>query len=675
MALLAQSWVTLFTPTMAAWAVGICVPMLVCLYVLKLRRRPVRVSTALFWTRAARDIEANIPWRRPRISWLLALHLTIVLLLCAAVGRPALTSGGLPPDELVLVIDRSATMGASDGRPGANGVQRTRMDDARDNALRQLDAAGRAGRPVRATLISFASEARVDAGPTEDLALVSQTLRSLEVDDQPGNLNPALNVLAGLNASTTSDAASRRRVVLIGDGNWRDPEADAPPGMEFLRVGPPPATASNNLGIVACAARRDDADPMHIRVFTRLINADGQPKATVVTLALNGTILEERAVTVPGRAGSMPGQASMTMTMAAPAGGVLTLSLPAGDELASDDIAGVTLLSPNRPTALLIVPDAPRAGAGLENVPAREEASTLLADVLNQLPLASLRRMNLTQWDQQGRPLAGILIFDDVAPSVVPDAPTLSLGGGLPAPGLRMVTSKGTDQKITPRRTRVVSWNRAHAALKELSLDGLVADESRELEDAPGVWDLVLGDRGALIREGVVAGRPHIVVAFGLSQSNWQLQMSFPLFIAQAVESLTRADLASAGLRFTTTQPVELDATGSLVKLTGPRTTESPAIQDGTTAKAALGTLSRAGVYIATGASVPAIVASILDDGVSGLATRDQIMIGGRIFENGKGGGGPQEIWSWLLLGAALLLGAEWFIFARSIRPMGGARL
>lgn len=670
---LAQAWVTMLTPTMAVWAVSICIPLLVCLYVLKLRRRPVRVSTSLFWSRAAVDIEANVPWRRPRLSWLFALHLLIVCLLCAAVGRPALTSGGLPPDELVVVIDRSATMAATDGRTGANGAARTRMDDARDEALRTLDSSARAGRAVRATLISFASEARVDAGPTEDIALVSQTLRSLEVDDQPGNLNSAMNVLAGLNAATTSDTPARRRVVLLGDGNWRDSEADAPPGLEFKRVGPAPGSASENLGIVACAARRDDADPARVRVFARVTNADSQPKATVVTLALNGVTLEERAVTLPARTGTTPGQASITMTTAAPAGGVLTVSLPAGDALASDDIAGVTLLPPNRPTVLLIGPDAQMASAASESVAARSEASALLVDVLNQLPMASLRRMSQTQWGQQGRPLASVLVFDDVAPAVVPDAPTLSLGGGLPAAGLRLVAASA--QNLPSKRTRVVSWNRTHAALKDLSLDGLVADVSRGFEDAGSVSDLAIGDLRPLIREARVAGQPHIVVSFGLSQSNWPLQMSFPLFIAQAIESLTRADLTSAGLKFSTTQPVELDATTTLVKLVGPRTTEAPAIREGTVARASLGTLSRAGVYVATGATVPAIVASVVDDGVSGLATRDQITVGGRVFESGKGAAGPEEIWSWLLIAAALLLGAEWLIFARSIRPMGETRL
>jgi Ca-activated chloride channel family protein len=672
---LAQAWVTMLTPTSAVWAACICVPLLICLYILKLRRRPVRVSTSLFWARAAVDIEANVPWRRPRLSWLFALHLLIVLLLCAAVGRPALTGGGLPPDELVIVIDRSATMAATDAQAGANGGPRTRMDDAKDEAGRLLEAAARAGRTVRATLVSFASEARVDAGPTEDISLVNQTLRALEADDQPGNLNSAMNVLAGLNAATTSDAPSRRRVVLFGDGNWRDSEADAPPGLEFMQVGPKPGTATGNLGIAACAARRDDVDPTRVRVFVRVVNADGQPKATVVTLALNGTTLEQRAVTVAARTGATPGQASITMTSAAPAGGVLTVSLPAGDALASDDIAGVTLLPPNRPTVLIIGPDVQMARAASGVNSAKEEASALLVDVVNQLPTASVRRMSLTQWDQQGRPLAAVLLFDDVAPAVVPDAPTLSLGGGLPSAGLRLVTPLGQDNKAPLKRTRVVSWNRAHPALKDLTLDGLVADVALGFDDANGVADLALGDLGPLIRESRVAGRPHIVVAFGLSQANWALQMSFPLFVAQAIESLTRAELTSAGLRFSTTQPVELDATGTRVKLTGPRTTEAPAMKEGTTARAAMGILSRAGVYVVTGATVPAIVASVLDDGVSGLATRDQITIGGRVFDAGKSAAGPVEVWSWLLLTAALLLGAEWFIFARSIRPESGARL
>ncbi|MBL4809377.1 MAG: BatA domain-containing protein, partial [Phycisphaerales bacterium] len=62
---------------------------LVILYwMLRLRRRPVRVSSTLLWKRAIRDVEGNIPWQMIRPSVLLFLQLIAVILLATAIARP-----------------------------------------------------------------------------------------------------------------------------------------------------------------------------------------------------------------------------------------------------------------------------------------------------------------------------------------------------------------------------------------------------------------------------------------------------------------------------------------------------------------------------------------------------------------------------------------------------------
>ena len=47
-------------------------------YFLKLRRRPLRVSSTMLWEAAARDVEVNAPFRWIRPSWLLLLQLLAV---------------------------------------------------------------------------------------------------------------------------------------------------------------------------------------------------------------------------------------------------------------------------------------------------------------------------------------------------------------------------------------------------------------------------------------------------------------------------------------------------------------------------------------------------------------------------------------------------------------------
>lgn len=684
MGLVAQAWLTMLTPGAALIAASLGVPLLVALYVLKLRRRPVRVSTALFWPRATSDVEANVPWRTPRFTWLFVLHLLIVLLLCAALGRPALTGGGRPPDELILVLSRGATMDTrdADGTP-----QSSRLREAISRADELLDEGSRSGRSVRATLISFAADARIDAGPTDDLGLVRDALDRIEIADQPASLTSAMRVLGGLLASAQEDT-STRRVVLLGDGAWDAADADAPATMEYIRVGPPQGTPIDNVGIAALATRRDDADPTKVRVFVRVVNAGAAARATTLTLALSGTVLERRAVTIPARSAparsaapatpiatatatagdpANDGVLTLTLVAVAPGGGVLTVSLPDEDALACDNLAGATLLPPKRPTLLLVGPNPTLDATPDAETRARTEASELLADVLRQVPSAGLTRTTIARWEQDGRPRADVIVFDSVTPTRVPDAPTLSLGAGLPAAPLSLSPAASLVKQ------RVVSWDRKHPSLRDLALDALLADTTRQLPalsaEGASAADLVIGDHGTLLRESTIAGRSHLVTPFALADSNWALQLSFPLFVVQAVEYLSRAEQTAAGMKFVTTQPVELEATAPSVRLEGPRQVEAPATRDGGVSLASLGVLSHAGVYLARGASVPAIVSNVTDDTVSRAATRDRISIGGRTLASGVGQTGPREIWSWLLVLAFALLAVEWMVFARSSRP------
>ena len=84
--------------------------LLVLLYILRLRRRPMRVSTILHWPKAAVDAQANEPFQRLRPSWLMALQALAIALLALAAGRPALDDGaGSAAARTVEVMARACS--------------------------------------------------------------------------------------------------------------------------------------------------------------------------------------------------------------------------------------------------------------------------------------------------------------------------------------------------------------------------------------------------------------------------------------------------------------------------------------------------------------------------------------------------------------------------------------
>src|ERR1700722_15634762 len=107
---------------------AIAVPALLILYFLKLRRREMLVPSTLLWRKAIQDLQVNAPFQKLRRNLLLLLQLLLLLALLLALARPVLNyTPGAGPRSIIL-IDRSASMAATD----ISG--KTRLDEAKRRA-------------------------------------------------------------------------------------------------------------------------------------------------------------------------------------------------------------------------------------------------------------------------------------------------------------------------------------------------------------------------------------------------------------------------------------------------------------------------------------------------------------------------------------------------------------
>src|SRR5262249_21027391 len=109
--------------------------LLILLYFLKLRRKPVQVPSTFLWRKSVEDLHVNSLFQWLRDNVLLLIQLLVLLLLIYALlglqvhGRT--TSGG----HYILIIDSSASMGVTDVAP-------SRLEVAKQEALREIDARG-----------------------------------------------------------------------------------------------------------------------------------------------------------------------------------------------------------------------------------------------------------------------------------------------------------------------------------------------------------------------------------------------------------------------------------------------------------------------------------------------------------------------------------------------------
>ena len=115
------------------------VPAVIAMYLLKLRRDEAVVPSTLLWSRLVADVEANAPWQRLRRSLLLLLQLLLVIILALLAARPFLERPAGLARDIVLVVDTSASMGATDVVPD----RLTAAKAAAIEALRDLPTGGK----------------------------------------------------------------------------------------------------------------------------------------------------------------------------------------------------------------------------------------------------------------------------------------------------------------------------------------------------------------------------------------------------------------------------------------------------------------------------------------------------------------------------------------------------
>jgi hypothetical protein len=396
----------------AILAAALTVPALLVLYLLKLRRRPLRVSSTLLWHQATRDLQVNVPFKLLRPTVIFLLQLLILLLFLGAMARPALDMPSLAAARVILLIDCSASMSALDGSSGS-----TRLQDATARATQLLDQYAR-GTGAAVSVIPFAAEARIATTLSASLADARAAIQAIQPTDQPGNLTSALELASTMLAADPDESNARTRplVILFSDGAFADARAQTLPGADFRfeRFGPPPPAGApadfDNLGIVALSARRDTDDPATVRVFVRIQSASRQEIAAPVSLVLNGREVDRRPLVIA--ADSTPhGQPSLpsttaTFQFASRDGGIAEVRIERPDLLAADNSASVVLAAATKPRLLLVIPDASPPSAQHRSKP-RTGMAAHRPPFRNGTPLSLDVRFNIRARGNHGARSAG----------------------------------------------------------------------------------------------------------------------------------------------------------------------------------------------------------------------------------------------------------------------------
>src|SRR5258705_13692627 len=115
-------------PCSAAFAFAAAIPVVIVFYLLKRKRVVKLVSSTLLWQKFLAETQASAPFQKLRHNWLLILQILLLVLAVLALARPYFSGKTEGGRTLVVILDVSASMQATDESP-------SRFEKARADAL------------------------------------------------------------------------------------------------------------------------------------------------------------------------------------------------------------------------------------------------------------------------------------------------------------------------------------------------------------------------------------------------------------------------------------------------------------------------------------------------------------------------------------------------------------
>src|SRR5262249_51247695 len=108
--------------------------LILLLYFLKLKRKPIQVPSTFLWKKSIEDLHVNSLFQWLRENILLLLQILVILVLIYSVLGIRFHGGSSHGKHYILIIDNSASMGATDVSP-------SRLDWAKEEAIKEIDSA------------------------------------------------------------------------------------------------------------------------------------------------------------------------------------------------------------------------------------------------------------------------------------------------------------------------------------------------------------------------------------------------------------------------------------------------------------------------------------------------------------------------------------------------------
>jgi Ca-activated chloride channel homolog len=611
--------------------------LVVFFYILKLKRRPVPVPFARIWEKILRDREATSLFSQLKRLLSLLLQLFLLTLMLLALGDPRQAMNLVEGRNVVVLVDASASMKATDAEP-------TRLASAKERIRTVVRGLSGSDRMLIAQMDASITPHSTLTGEISELEAALDRVEAADARaDFPRALRFAVDTLRGL---------PKPEIVVVSDGALGEAADGSGPveldgiTLSYIAVG----ESSHNAAITSFSVRRYPLDKSRYEVMLEVENTSDEPMDLELSLLGDGNLTDLTRLKLKPHERLprfYPNLSGASQTLEAR----ITLADGTRDALPADDHA-YALLPERRRSRIQVVT------AGNMYL----EAALLLDEYLDVTTVAP------DQYPGEGS--FDVTIFDGVAPTIAPGTgSTLYINptsGDLPFELGDVVES---DAQYVLGFDEI---EHKHPIVRYTALSDINISRGRILKGKEE--DRVVGRsyKGPILIAGRRQGTKFVALGFDVRESDFPLRISFPLFLLNTINDFVEED----------TSYISSFKTGDVWRIPAPSSAATATIEEPSGAERLVPIKDGRAVFLgqhagfydlrvgdAGVAETSAFAANLSEPLESAIEPQKELRVGEVVAGEVRGFtvGVRREIWMYLLAAVLLLTALEWLTYHRRI--------
>jgi len=610
-----------FLNASALWWLAALSPLIIILYFLKLKREELTVSSTLLWLQSIQDLRVNAPFQRLRRNILLLLQLLILLIVVLALSRPLMNLEEKDGRKIIVLIDASASMSATD-------VSGSRLEEAKKGAI---DLVENMLKGDQMSVVLFAAQASVLSPFTSDKPKLTSLIQGLKIQETETQLQEALTIAFSL-ARARAESESSAEIHLFSDGRFSDTAKFSSQDVEvkFHSIG----KSSRNVGLVALDVGYATGPSAATEIFFSIENFDVVDAEAEVEFHFNDQLIGAKRIQLDP-ALRYSGLAPTTGNQE----GILEIKITGEDALNVDNTGYAVVRRPPVTKVLLV---------GKGDFFMKQSLDVAGAEI-TKLPPSGFTPSMTEKYD--------IVVFDSWAPT---DAGNGSFIFHNCHPSLNDIEIKGEAEAPV-----LLDWDSTHPLMRFVSLGEVFVLKLPIVK--PPKWMKVLAEtsEGPMILCSEQEGFRSLYLPFNVSNSsNFSGQGTFPIFILNTIRWLPATEMHRSR-QFLTGQSLMLNSRGKdQVRVKSPDGKKHDITAE--SGRFLFPHTTQTGIYEfeADGGNTQQFAVNLLSPSESKIVPQSEFKIqGADVQAEQRVTKSNREIWHWLAYAAFFMLLFEWYVY------------